>query len=252
MRMEDLDREREQPGAADNILATLERFGFEWSEPVMRQSQRTEAYREVFARLHTAGLVYACGCTRREIGGPRYPGTCAQGLATGKSARAWRVRTPAADIEFIDRLQGPQAQNLEETSGDFVVQRADGLFAYQLAVVVDDAAQGITDIVRGADLLEETPRQIYLQQLLGMTTPRYLHVPVARDGAGVKLSKQTRAPALDPTKASAQLVGALRFLGQNPPAELELISPAEIWKWAMQHWHSATIPAVLASSQPGA
>ena len=241
VRMEDLDRERELAGAADNILATLERFGFEWSEPVMRQSQRTEAYHEAFARLQAAGLVYACGCTRKEIGGPRYPGTCVGGLPPGKTARAWRVRTTSAAIAFVDRLQGAQSQNVEETSGDFVVLRADGLFAYQLAVVVDDAAQGITDIVRGADLLEETPRQIYLQQLLGLTTPRYLHVPVATDAAGVKLSKQTRAPALDAVKASAQIVDALRFLGQNPPAELKLISPAEIWKWAEQNWLSAAI-----------
>jgi len=250
--MEDLDREREQPGAADNILATLERFGFEWSEPVMRQSQRTEAYREAFARLQAAGLVYPCGCTRKEIGGPRYPGTCAWGLPFGKTARAWRVRTTSAAIAFVDRLQGAQSQNVEETSGDFVVLRADGLFAYQLAVVVDDAAQGITDIVRGADLLEETPRQIYLQQLLGLPTPLYLHVPVATDAAGAKLSKQTRAPALDAMKASAQIVDALRFLGQNPPVELEFVSPAEIWKWAMQHWHTTEIPAGLASFRPGA
>jgi glutamyl-Q tRNA(Asp) synthetase len=242
VRMEDLDQERVQPSAADNILATLERFGFEWSGPVMWQSQRTEAYREAFARLDTAGFVYPCGCTRKEIGGPRYPGTCAQGLPAGRTARAWRVRAAAAPIEFVDRVQGAGSQNLAETSGDFVVRRADGLFAYQLAVVVDDAAQGITDVVRGADLLEETPRQIYLQQLLGVATPRYLHVPVATDAAGVKLSKQTRAPALDSRRAAEQIVAALRFLGQRPPKGLESAPPTEVWKWAERNWRVAAIP----------
>jgi glutamyl-Q tRNA(Asp) synthetase len=237
VRMEDLDRERVRPGAADGILATLERFGFEWSGSVMWQSQRTEAYREAFERLD----VYPCGCTRKEIGGTRYPGTCAAGLPPGKQPRAWRVRTTTAPIEFVDRLQGTQSQNLAETSGDFVVLRADGLFAYHLAVVVDDAAQRITDVVRGADLLEETPRQIYLQQLLGVTTPRYLHIPVATDAAGVKLSKQTRAPALDPARVPAQIVAALRFLGQQPPLELERALPPEIWKWAIAHWSVSAI-----------
>lgn len=244
VRMEDLDRERVQPGAADGILATLERFGFEWSGPVMWQSQRSEAYREAFERLD----LYPCGCTRKEIGGPRYPGTCSAGLPPAKQARAWRVRTTPATIEFVDRLQGAQSQNLAETSGDFVVLRADGLFAYHLAVVVDDAAQGITDVVRGADLLEETPRQIYLQQLLGVATPRYLHVPVATDAVGVKLSKQTWAPALDPARASAQIIAALQFLEQEPPEELEHASPAEIWKWAIAHWSVGNLPAVLAQS----
>ena len=250
VRMEDLDRERTQPGAADNILATLERFGFEWTGPGMWQSQRAEAYQEAFERLKAAGLVYPCGCTRKEIGGPRYPGTCARGLAPGRIARAWRVRTTAAAIEFVDRVQGAQSQILAETSGDFVVLRADGPFAYQLAVVVDDAAQGITDVVRGADLLEETPRQIHLQQLLGLSTPRYLHVPVATDAAGVKLSKQTRAPALDPARASAQIVAALRFLGQNPPEEMERASPAEIWTCAAENWSVGNVPALLVQPAP--
>lgn len=230
--MEDLDTERVQGGAADGILATLELFGFEWNEPVMWQSSRSEAYRDAFDRLLADGCVYPCGCTRKEIGGSRYPGTCARGLPTGKTARAWRVRTNSQTIEFTDRRQGPQKQNVAEIFGDFVVQRADGVFAYQLAVVVDDAAQGITDVVRGADLLDETPRQIYLQQLLGMPTPRYLHVPIATDAAGAKLSKQTHAPALDPARASEQIVAALRFLGQKPPQELEQAPPSEIWKWA--------------------
>ena len=220
VRMEDLDRERVQPGAADGILATLERFGFEWSGPVLWQSRRSQEYQEALERLKAGGLVYPCGCTRKEVGGPRYPGICARGLPPGKAARAWRVRTTAAAVEFVDRLQGPQSQRLGEVSGDFVVLRADGLFAYHLAVVVDDGAQGITDVVRGADLLDETQRQIHLQQLLGVATPRYLHVPVATDAHGAKLSKQTRAPALDPLRASEQISAALRFLGQQPPLEL--------------------------------
>ena len=236
VRMEDLDRPREQPGAADRILRTLEAFGFEWSGPVMRQSERTAAYREAFHALDA----YPCGCTRKEIAGTRYPGTCAHGLPAGKEPRAWRVRTTADPIAFTDRLHGEQSQNLAETTGDFVILRADGAFAYQLAVVVDDAAQGITDVVRGADLLEETPRQIYLQRLLGFPQPRYLHVPIATDATGAKLSKQTKAPPLDTPAAARQALAALRFLGQNPPSTLSMVS--EIWNWARENWDVSALP----------
>ncbi|MEO5926990.1 MAG: glutamyl-Q tRNA(Asp) synthetase [Bryobacteraceae bacterium] len=207
VRMEDVDKPREMAGAADSILADLEYFGFHWDGPVMFQSQRTEAYREALERLKGMDAVYPCGCSRKEIDGERYPGTCANGLPPGKVARAWRVRG----------------------EGDFVVLRADGFFAYQLAVVVDDAAQGITDVVRGADLLDSTPRQVNLQRLLGYATPNYRHVPVVLAADGQKLSKQTGANALERSRAGELLWDALAFLGHNPLPELRTASVAELW-----------------------
>ena len=230
VRIEDLDRARCMPGAADAILRTLERLGLHWDGEVLYQSRRLERYRAALAEL--ASHTYWCGCTRREIadsslglaadGAHIYPGTCRAGTAR---KRALRVRTTMEPIAFVDRVQGQCDQVLERDIGDFVLYRADGLFAYQLAVVVDDAAQGITDVVRGADLLDSTPRQIYLQRLLGLPTPRYLHVPVALDAAGEKLSKQSAAA---PIEADAHaLRQALRFLGQA-----EAATPQE----ALERW----------------
>jgi glutamyl-Q tRNA(Asp) synthetase len=204
-----VDAPRTQPGAADSILSDLEYFGFQWDGPVMFQSQRTEAYQAALDQLRAGDLVYPCGCSRKEIEGDRYPGTCASGLPPGKYPRAWRVRT---------------------SGDDFVLLRADGCFAYQLAVVVDDEAQGITDVVRGADLLDSTPRQIHLQRLLGYSTPRYMHVPVVLAADGQKLSKQTGAEPLDRAKASELLWSALEFLGREPRAELKRASVQEIWR----------------------
>jgi glutamyl-Q tRNA(Asp) synthetase len=183
----------------------------------MFQSQRTDAYEEALDRLKQAGLVYPCGCSRKEIEGERYPGTCSRGLPPGKVARAWRVRV---------------AGDLIDSVGNFVLLRADGFFAYQLAVVVDDAAQGITDVVRGADLLDSTPRQIYLQGLLGYPTPRYVHVPVVLAPDGQKLSKQTGASALDRARASELLCDAFAFLGKRPPEKLRRASVTDVWTWA--------------------
>ncbi len=194
VRMEDVDKPREVPGAAASILSDLEYFGFRWDGPVMYQSRRTEAYQEALERLKAMGMAYPCGCSRKEIEGDVYPGTCANGLPQGKTARSWRVRG----------------------EGDFVVLRADGYFAYQLAVVVDDAAQGITDVVRGADLLDSTPRQIHLQRLLSYPTPNYTHIPVVLAPDGQKLSKQNGATALDRSRASELLREAREFLGQKP------------------------------------
>ena len=218
VRIEDLDRPRVAAGAADAILHALGHLGLNWDGEVVYQSKRHELYRAALARL--APQAYWCGCSRREIadsslglavdGAPIYPGTCRAGTVGVK--RALRVRVTAESIAFEDRLQGRQTQALERDIGDFVLYRADGLFAYQLAVVVDDAEQGVTDVVRGADLLDSTPRQIYLQRLLGVPTPRYLHVPVAVDSAGEKLSKQTGAQAIDLSMATVRR--ALRFLGQ--------------------------------------
>lgn len=254
VRIEDVDEPRTQPGAAESILATLEHCGFEWDGPVEVQSGRKALYRDALDRLRNAGHAYPCGCTRKEIadsalatdGARIYPGTCRHGLASGRSERAWRVRTDGATIEFEDRLQGRIAQSLEREVGDFVLFRADGYFAYQLAVVVDDAAQGITDIVRGADLLDSTARQIHLQHLLGLPTPTYLHLPVAVNPAGEKLSKQTEAQAAGPQAIAA----ALAFLGHAPPAELRAAPAKELVAWGIAHWDSARLPKARAIAAP--
>jgi glutamyl-Q tRNA(Asp) synthetase len=252
LRMEDIDLPRNVAGAAEGILATLEAFGFAWDGPVLWQSRRGEVYAAALARLVADGMAYPCACSRREIadsalrtaidGGLAYPGSCRAGLPRGRSARAWRLRVDERETAFVDRLQGPQAQHLERDVGDFVLRRADGLFAYQLAVVVDDAEQGITDVVRGADLLASTPRQIWLQHCLGYPQPRYAHLPVATNAAGEKLSKQTLAPALNAAAAAAELVRALRFLGQPAPAELARSRPADVWVWAREHWCGEAVP----------
>jgi glutamyl-Q tRNA(Asp) synthetase len=239
LRMEDIDTSRNVPGAADDILKTLAAFGFEWDGEVLFQTRRIEAYVDALEQLKQNGLAYACACSRKEIadsathaaidGGLAYPGTCRNGLPSGREARAWRLRVDAREIAFDDRLQGRLAQHLERDVGDFVLRRADGLFAYQLAVVVDDAWQGVTHVVRGADLLASTPRQIWLQRCLGYPEPHYAHLPVAANPAGEKLSKQTRAQALRVEQASAELVRALVFLGQPVTEDLAHASVGEVW-----------------------
>lgn len=252
VRMEDVDTPRNVPGADADILRTLETFGFEWQGEVLYQSTRGDAYAAALDQLTAAGLAYGCACSRKEIadsatrlaidGGLAYPGTCRHGLPDGRNARAWRLRVDDAPLSFEDRLQGTVSQCLESDVGDFVLRRADGLWAYQLAVTVDDEFQQITDVVRGADLLASTPRQIHLQRCLGYATPRYAHLPVAANAAGEKLSKQTLARALDGSRAAAELVSALRFLGQQVPQTLLAASVAEVWAWARAHWDFAAIP----------
>lgn len=252
VRMEDLDPPREQPGAADAILRALEACGMGWDDKIIYQSRRADAYRAALGRLQERGLVYACACSRREIADSAlqppadgmlvYPGTCRNGIAVGKAPRAWRVRVTDEAIEFDDALQGGMRQDLAAEVGDFVLLRADGLFAYQLAVVIDDTEQGITDVVRGADLLGSTARQMYLQRLLGLPAPRYLHLPVAVNAAGEKLSKQTFAPPVDARNPLPALVQALRFLGQAPPAHLARVQLAEFWAWALAHWDATRVP----------
>jgi glutamyl-Q tRNA(Asp) synthetase len=251
VRMEDLDPRREVPGAADGILRTLDALGLAPDGLVVRQSARGDAYRAALDLLRDRGRLFACGCTRREIadsglpgadGGLVYPGTCRHGPPPGRAARALRVRVDDAPIAFDDAVQGEVRQDLGRDVGDFVLLRADGQFAYQLAVVVDDAAQGITDVVRGVDLVDSTPRQIFLQQLLGLPTPRYLHLPVAANAAGEKLSKQTGAPAIDPAQAAPALVAALRFLGQPAPAALGRASARTVLEWAAANWARTRIP----------
>ncbi len=255
LRIEDLDAPRTVQGATDSILRTLAALGLEWDGPVMRQSDRADAYRAALDRLERRGAVFACACTRREVadsaiagtdGGQVYPGTCRDGVPAGRTARALRVRVDDAVIAFVDAVQGPQRHELGNTVGDFVLRRADGYFAYQLAVVVDDAAQGITTVVRGADLLDSTPRQIFLQRLLGYATPSYLHLPVATNAAGEKLSKQTRAAAIDSAAPGAALARALDFLGQPVPEPLA--APRELLSIAVAAWDRTRIPRMRATS----
>jgi glutamyl-Q tRNA(Asp) synthetase len=249
VRMEDLDKPREMAGAAQHILQTLEDFGFEWDGEVIYQSQRSDLYQDALNQLKAKSLVYNCDCSRKEIAdsaqhgidGLVYPGTCRH-KAVVKAPHARRVIVDDQPIAFTDAIQGNIQQTLAHDVGDFVLKRADGLFAYQLAVVVDDVEQGVTDIVRGADLLDSTPRQIYLQQHLGYPLPQYAHIPVASNAAGEKLSKQTLAPAINATRASAWLIQALHFLDQQPPQELTAQSPREILKWATQHWDINQVP----------
>jgi glutamyl-Q tRNA(Asp) synthetase len=214
VRMEDLDPPREVPGAADDILQTLVAFGLESDEPVMYQSRRNDAYRRAFDVLKSQNDVFPCWCSRTdlELFGGIHPEHCIA-AADPSRAPAWRMRVPREAISFVDLNRGPQLQNLREEVGDFVVLRTEGWFAYQLAVVVDDAEQQISEIVRGADLLDSTPRQIYLQRRLGYPTPRYLHMPLVLDHDGRKLSKQDRARPVDRAEPIAALRMALEFLG---------------------------------------
>lgn len=257
LRIEDVDQPRTVAGASDAILRTLDACGFEWDGEVLVQSRRLDLYHAALTRLQLAGDVYPCACSRREVaavatrrsvdGGLVYPGTCRNGVPAGRAAAAWRMRVPdgeGARMAFVDRVQGPQTQDLARDVGDFVLLRADGQFAYQLAVVVDDALQGITDVVRGADLLDSTPRQHWLQQRLGAPTPRYAHLPVVTNAQGEKLSKQTLAAAVDASQGSAVLARALSFLGHPVPAALQRAPHAEFWAWAIAQWSIARVPAV--------
>ncbi len=250
MRIEDLDPPREAPGAADAILRTLDALGLHWDGEVVYQSRRHEAYRAALDALERSDALYPCACTRKEIAdsslagidGPVYPGTCRTGLAPGRTARAWRVRTHDVPIVFTDIWQGRIERRLQEQSGDFVVRRADGLYAYQLAVAVDDAALGVSEVVRGVDLLESTPRQIHLQHLLGLTTPAYAHLPVVVNAQGEKLSKQTGAAAISTQDALPLLHRTLVLLGQQPPMEIREGELTALWRWAIAHWRPDAVP----------
>jgi len=258
VRIEDLDTPRTVKGAADDILRTLEACGLHWDETVIYQSRRTAAYHAAFERLRTDNLLYPCACSRKEIADSAlhhgdefvYPGTCRNGLPQGKTARAWRVRVNDARINFTDGLQGNIVRNMASGIGDFVVLRADGLFAYQLAVVVDDAFQGITHVVRGADLLTSTTRQIYLQRLLGFATPAYTHLPIAVNAQGEKLGKQTLAAPVGTHSPVATLLRALAFLRQEPPAELSGYDLSLVLEWAVRNWDVTKLMGVKTLPSP--
>ncbi|MFC3854068.1 tRNA glutamyl-Q(34) synthetase GluQRS [Salinispirillum marinum] len=237
VRMEDIDPPREQPGAADDILRTLEAFGLHWDGPVVWQSSRSEAYLAALEAL--AEHCFYCTCTRAELRPYEgvYPGTCrARQQRLSEQHSAIRLRTPDTPLCFHDRVQGQICHTPQETGGDPILRRKDGLWAYQLAVVVDDGAQGITDVVRGNDLLNTTAGQVYLQQCLGLPTPRYLHLPLMVDAEGRKLSKQNHAPALDPSAAKPLMLQALNVLGIAPPAHLNDATLEEILRWGIAHW----------------
>lgn len=257
VRMEDVDRTREVAGAADDILRTLEAFGFEWAGEVVYQSRRTARYEEALAQLRAAGAAYPCACSRSAIAaagrigpeGPVYPGTCRRGLPVGARGRSIRVVTTDSPVAFDDAVCGPISQRMESEVGDFVVRRADGCFAYQLAVVVDDAEQEVTDVVRGADLLRSTPRQIHLQRLLGLPTPRYAHVPLVLGPDGRKLSKQDRAHPVERAAPLPALRAAWSFLGQSDIGEAA--TPAELWRLAARTWNLSKVPAQALPSTGG-
>lgn len=249
LRIEDLDAPREMPGAARSIIDTLARLGFRHDGEIVFQSRRDDAYRQAFERLVAGGNAYPCGCTRREVadsstrpgeapvrGEKPYPGTCRHGMPEGRTARAWRVRVDSTPVCWSDRRAGTRCDRLDEQVGDFVVRRADGQWAYQLAVVVDDDAQGVTDVVRGEDLLDSTARQLHLRRLLGLRAPRHLHVPVLVDATGAKLSKQTGAPPIDASQPIEALDAALEALG------LGRIEPEALERWwslATERWAKA-------------
>ena len=251
VRMEDLDPPREMSGASSHILHTLEAFGFEWDGEVAYQSRRYALYEETLCRLQTAGLVYPCHCSRKDwqAGARRgadgfvYNGRCrhpGQRPAPQGKQPAWRIRVPDRDIGFSDGIVGDYAQNLARDIGDFVLLRADGYWAYQLAVVADDAEQGVTHIVRGQDLLVSTPRQIYLQQCLGVPTPQYAHLPLLTNAQGQKWAKQTLAPTLDLNRREQLLRQVFRYL--NLPEAPETDRPAELLDWAVAHWDMDKVP----------
>jgi len=250
VRIENLDTQREISGASSEILRTLESLEMEWDHDVVYQSERNSVYQTTLAILDEYGVIYPCTCTRREIAdssitgvsGPVYPGTCRSNLLNKKQIGALRVITDNSLVKFKDALRGQISQRLESETGDFVLRRADGIYAYQLAVVVDDAEQGITHVVRGADLLDSTPRQIYLQKLLGYPILEYMHLPVAVNNQGKKLSKQNLATPLDISNPVAQLIAIISFLGQEPPTELLKNSISSFWEWAVKNWCPEKIP----------
>ena len=239
IRMEDVDLTRKVEGADIDILHTLEAFGFEWQGEVLYQSKQNEHYENALQQLIEQSLVFPCLCTRKKLAQSSsdiYPGSCRQRPLPEENEHALRLIAHDIDITFYDAIMGRQSQNMAQQCGDFIIKRRDGLFAYQLAVVVDDAMQGITEIVRGADLLDSTPRQIYLQQLLGYHTPTYCHLPLAVDADGNKISKSEGAAKIDVKNREKQLCEVLKFLNQKPPSDLSDCSINDIWQWAIDNW----------------
>lgn len=257
LRLDDLDRQRQIPGMADDIMRTLETFGLFWDGPVTRQSDNQEEYQRFFSVLQQADAVYPCGCSRAEIArsasAPHreddcipYPGTCRKGMSAAAPIRSWRVRVADEEICFSDLRTGSVCQSLPAVSGDFILRRGDGEYAYQLAVVIDDFLTGVTQIVRGEDLLASTPRQIHLQRLLGLPLPQYCHLPLVMGHDGSKLSKRDHLISSQLGSASGReqslLHATLRFLGQHPPTELIRYACPEILQWGVAHFKARHLP----------
>ena len=255
LRIEDVDITRRVAGADDAILRTLDKFGFEWDGDVVWQSKRNAVYQQALEQLDADGLVFPCTCSRKLLAQTAveqsgiYPGTCRSQKLPFPHDHAVRVRVPDHTISFDDAVTGEHQQSLATECGDFVIKRRDGLFAYQLAVVVDDALQGVTEVVRGADLLDSTPRQIFLQQCLDYTPPGYLHLPLMLHHQGRKLSKSEGAAELNPDRPVKSIHAALDHLGQQPPADLERAGTVDIWQWAMENWNISKIPTSGVSIQ---
>jgi len=249
IRIDDLDTVRTIPGMDAEILRTLEHFSLTWDGEVLYQSSRTSFYQEIIEQFIKQGVIYPCSCSRKEVSGSPYPGTCRNGPSSKRAARSLRIRTTDQLIQFHDQVQGEFGQILETETGDFIIKRADGFVAYHLATVVDDASQGVTEVVRGADLLDSTPRQIYLQKLLEYSQLEYTHLPVATDETGQKLSKSNGTLALDTKRSPGYyLYLALVFLGQNPPQDLQYEKSKTCIEWGLKHWDIDRIPAQ--SSRP--
>ena len=242
IRIEDVDLPRTVLDSDKVILKQLEILGLFWDEEIVYQSQRTQLYESALETLNLKEHTFSCACTRKETANKPYPGTCRKGVANGLTGRSVRIKTNNETISVSDLLQDKYSQSLESDIGDFIIKRTDGLFAYHLAVTVDDAEQNINEIVRGADLLDSTPRQIYLQKLLGLYTPTYLHLPVATNEDGSKVSKQSHAAAIDIKNPSKVIFEALRFLGQLPPAEAIDSDLESLLAWAIKHWDIKAIP----------
>ncbi|MBL8447531.1 MAG: tRNA glutamyl-Q(34) synthetase GluQRS [Zoogloeaceae bacterium] len=258
VRIEDVDTPRTIPGAGDNILNTLANFGLEWDGDVVWQSERLQAYRQALEDLMARGLAYPCACSRKDLelaprardGARIYSGRCRNGLPPGAQPRAWRLRVSPGRFAVVDEVQGGIDEEVQVEVGDFVLLRADGCFAYQLAVVVDDAAAGVTHVVRGADLLDSTARQVALQEALGLPRLEYAHLPIVLNGRGEKLSKQTRAPAVNGQRPGVILTQVLSFLGQHPPPELADARLTEVHEWALSHWNLQRVPRRNGLSRP--
>ena len=247
LRMEDLDRERCVPGAADWILRDLEHLGFEWDGPVVYQSQRLLLYQSAIEQLEAHGLVYACSCTRRDLGATDdaggYPGTCRHGPQR-PGATAVRFRADQSPVQpFVDRLQGPVDVD-PSALGDPIIRRRDGIYAYQLAVVVDDADQGVTDVVRGADLLPSSYWQRSLQRALGLPEPRYAHLPLVCEPNGAKLSKSVRTVGMQGGRGPTLMSSVLALLRQSPPPDLAQAPLPELWGWARSHWRPGALRGI--------
>jgi glutamyl-Q tRNA(Asp) synthetase len=248
VRVEDLDGPRVVPGSADGILRTLSRFGFEWDGEVVHQSDRSDRYAAALDDLRALGLTFQCSCSRLQLAeDERYPGHCRNGPLKPGTPCATRVRVDQATIQFSDRIQGTFRQDVAATVGDMLVRRRDQLFAYVLAVVVDDAAQRVTHVVRGADLLDNTPRQMHLQRLLGLPAPDYAHVPLLLEPDGRKLAKSSRSVQLDGGTPLPLLIKVFDLLNLSPPPELDLATIPEAWNWATARWNIDLAPRRLTS-----